>query len=112
MIREHKTALEREEEAADAGRDVPTEDILTTLLRLQSNGGVTLTNESVSGILFVSQPHLANILSRTPQIDQYFYIIFVMSPGHFLDGVRGGDDDNMGHVGAYEEPADNGYCAV
>ncbi|XP_047056095.1 zealexin A1 synthase-like [Lolium rigidum] len=51
MIREHKTAMEREEEAGDAGRDVPTEDILTTLLRLQSNGGVTLTNESVSGIL-------------------------------------------------------------
>jgi cytochrome P450 len=112
MIREHKTAMEREDEAGDVGHDAPTEDILTTLLRLQSNGGVTLTNESVSGILFVSQPHLANILSRTPQIDQYFYIIFVMSPGHFLDGVRGGDDDNMGHVGAYEEPADNCYCAV
>uniref|UniRef100_A0ACD5XDR1 Uncharacterized protein n=1 Tax=Avena sativa TaxID=4498 RepID=A0ACD5XDR1_AVESA len=80
MIREHKTAMEKTEEEADddggsdvpsdestyepltpwtwrgpsaASADVPREDILTTLLRLQSNGGgVALTNESVSSILF------------------------------------------------------------
>jgi len=79
MIREHKTAMEKTEEEADddggsdvpsdestyepltpwtwrgpsaASADVPREDILTTLLRLQSNGGgVALTNESVSSIL-------------------------------------------------------------
>jgi hypothetical protein len=45
-------------------------------------------------------------------MDHYVCNIFVMSPGHILDGIGGGDDGNMGHVGAYQEPADNGYCTV
>jgi hypothetical protein len=57
VIREHKMAMEREEEA-----DVPREDILTTLLRLQSNDDATLTSERVSRILFVSQPYLQYLL--------------------------------------------------
>ncbi|KAM0907515.1 hypothetical protein ACQ4PT_016037 [Festuca glaucescens] len=55
MIRDHKTPMESEEET-----DGRREDMLTTLLRFQGGNvsGVTLTNENVSDILFVSQPHL------------------------------------------------------
>ncbi|XBI03902.1 hypothetical protein VPH35_132266 [Triticum aestivum] len=51
MVHEHKMAMESQE--ASAGHE--REDILTTLLRFQRDGGmgcITLTNENVSGVLF------------------------------------------------------------
>ncbi|CAM0908350.1 unnamed protein product [Alopecurus aequalis] len=45
IIQDHKRAMQN-----DAGNG--TEDILTTVLRLQRDGGITLTNENVYGILF------------------------------------------------------------
>ncbi|XP_044948921.1 dolabradiene monooxygenase-like [Hordeum vulgare subsp. vulgare] len=54
MIVDHKRAMETEEaDAASAGHE--SEDILTTLLRFQRDGGtggITLTNENVNGVLF------------------------------------------------------------
>ncbi|KAI4985124.1 hypothetical protein ZWY2020_017754 [Hordeum vulgare] len=54
MIVDHKRAMETEEaDAAGAGHE--SEDILTTLLRFQRDGGtggITLTNENVNGVLF------------------------------------------------------------
>ncbi|KAM3336041.1 hypothetical protein ACQJBY_030172 [Aegilops geniculata] len=53
MITDHRTAMEGEEDN-DAGRE-QRGDILTTLLRFQRDGGiggVALTNENISGVLF------------------------------------------------------------
>jgi hypothetical protein len=58
MISDHKAAMESEGD--DAGSD-ERGDILTILLRFQRDGGmgggITLTNENISGVLFVSQQH-------------------------------------------------------
>uniref|UniRef100_A0A453LWY3 Uncharacterized protein n=1 Tax=Aegilops tauschii subsp. strangulata TaxID=200361 RepID=A0A453LWY3_AEGTS len=54
MVEDHKRAMESEE-AAGAGAGHENEDILTTLLRFQRDGGmggITLTNENVNGVLF------------------------------------------------------------
>ncbi|KAF7098340.1 LOW QUALITY PROTEIN: hypothetical protein CFC21_100088 [Triticum aestivum] len=52
MVHEHKMAMESEE--ASAGHE--REDILSTLLQFQRDGGmgITLTNENVRGVLFAS----------------------------------------------------------
>ena len=55
MISDHRTAMEGEDDN-DAGCE-QRGDILTTLLRFQMDGGiggVALTNENISGVLFVS----------------------------------------------------------
>jgi cytochrome P450 len=54
MVRDHKRAMESLEAADVGGHE--REDILTTLLRFQRDGGmgITLTNENVNGVLFVS----------------------------------------------------------
>ncbi|KAF7061127.1 hypothetical protein CFC21_067848 [Triticum aestivum] len=54
MVEDHKRAMESEEATA-AGAGHENEDILTTLLRFQTDGGmggIALTNENVNGILF------------------------------------------------------------
>ena len=67
MISDRKAAME-----SDAGAEsVERGDILTILLRFQRDGGmgggVMLTNENISGVLFVSQP-------RTAYLPQFFSI--------------------------------------
>ncbi|EMS53728.1 5-epiaristolochene 1,3-dihydroxylase [Triticum urartu] len=65
MVEDHKRAMESEEATA-AGAGHENEDILTTLLRFQRDGGmggIALTNENVNGILFVSHSALTTTIS-------------------------------------------------
>jgi hypothetical protein len=95
MVRDHKRAMESLEAAqADVGGH-EREDILTTLLRFQRDGGmgITLTNENVNGVLFVSHhnsppptstiashPHVCTSKNRFPDI-------YIMLTGYFLGGL-------------------------